>query len=485
MKIKLLNQQLLPGAIVFAFFWFLPVATSLAAAFNVRDFGAKADGTNNDAPAIQGAIDACNQSGGGEVVIPAGNYFSGKIVLKSNVTLKLENGAAIFESGEILDFDKDPPKGEHGYLIVATNQQNLVICGDGKIIGTGQEDLGRRNGEAHKANPSHRFGIVHFEDCQNVRLRNVTILDSEAHAVVFDECQNVFVDSVSIINNYFRVNTDGIDPDSCTNVFISNCYIVAGDDCICPKTDNGSLENLVVENCILESISAGFKLGTGSRGDFRDITVANCVIRNSGIGLGLFIKDGGTAERISFSNISIETTRKDTPVNSGLRNTIIPIYIDLTKRTPDSPLSRIRNVSFSNIQISSDNSIVIQGLTNRPIEGLMLDNITFRVNNAFDFSQRTKREGGESTYRDENRTLYVRQPTWCALANVKDFAVYNLHLSCGEDISKEFPRSVISIFNSQNGMVKNVSRAPAPPVGAPAVLVLKDCSSVSGDPLNN
>jgi hypothetical protein len=485
MKIKSLNRRFLSQATVLAGFLFWPAVASFAVTLNVHDFGAKADGKNNDAPAIQAAIDSCNQSGGGEVVIPAGNYFSGKIILKSNVTLKLENGATILESGDILDFDKNGPKGEHGYLIVATNQENIVICGDGKIVGTGQGDLGRRAGEVHQANPPHRFGIVHFEGCQNVRLRDMTILDSEAHAVVLDECKDVFMDGLSILNNYFRVNTDGVDPDSCTNVFISNCHIVAGDDCICPKTDGGPLENLVVQNCVLESISAGFKLGTGSRGDFRDIMVANCVIRNSGIGLGLFIKDGGTVERVSFSNISIETTRQDTPVNSGLRNTVIPIYIDLTKRTPDSPLSRIRDISFNNIEISSDNSIIIQGLTNRPIEGLTLDNISFRANGAFDFSQRTKREGGESTYRDENKTLYVRQPTWCALANVQGLTINNLRLFCSEEISKQFPRSVISIFNSENGVVKNISRNPLAVAGTPEDVVLKNCRDVSTESGSN
>ncbi len=450
-----------------------------AATFNVRDYGAKADKISNDAPAIQAAIDACNGAGGGDVLVPAGNYFSGKIVLKSGVTLRLENGASIFESGDILDFDKNPPKGEHGYWIVATNADNIVLCGDGQIIGTGQGDLGRRAGGQKLPDPAHRFGIVHFIDCENVRMRNVSILDSEAHAVVFTECGNVFVNGVSIINNYFRVNTDGIDPEACTNVFISNCHIVAGDDAICPKTEgNRAMENLVVDNCILESISAGFKLGTASGGDYRDIKVSNCVIRNSGIGLGLFIKDGGTAERVSFSNISIETTTQDTPVNSNIRNSTIPIYIDLTRRTPDSPLSRVRDVTFDNIQIASDNSIVIEGLTNRPIQNVTLRDITFRVNGAFDFSQRIKREGGQSTYRDENRTLYVRQPTWCALANVNGLTVENFRVFCDQGISQKFPRSAISVFDSRNGILNDVSLEPPAGGAIPAVVVSSNCLNV-------
>lgn len=453
---------------------------SLADTFNVREFGAKADKTNNDAPAFQAAIDACNQAGGGEVVVPAGNYFVGKIAMKSEVTLKLENGARIWASGNITDYSKNPKHGEHAYLFVADAQKNIVIAGDGEMIGTGHADLGRLANAPKQPHPAHRFSLIRFENCQNVRLRNFTIRDSEAHAVVLSDCQNVFMDGVSILNNYFRVNSDGVDPISCTNVFISNCHIVAGDDCICPKAENGrALENMVVNNCILESISAAFKLGTASSGDFRDIQVANCVIRNSGVGLGLFIKDGGKVEDVSFSNISIETTRPDVPVNSGLRNSIIPIYIDLTKRDPDSPLSQIRDVSFNHIQIDSDNSIVIEGLPDRAIENVTLNDITFRVNSAFAFSKRVKREGGESTYRDANRTLFVRQPTYCALAYVNGLTVDNVRVLVPDEIFKEYPRSAIAVFNSENGVIENVRREPAGDQDALPAVTLSHCRGIA------
>jgi polygalacturonase len=465
--------------VIFCGLFCLAAIGGFAAMFNVRDYGAKADQTNDDAPAIQAAIDACNQSGGGEAVVPAGNYFAGKIVLKNNVTLKLENGATIWASGNIGDYDKNPSKDEHGYLIESENQENIAITGDGKLEGTGQAELGRREEENKSPLPAHRFGLIHFSNCRNVHLRDFGILFSEAHAVVFNECRDVFVDGVSILNNFLRTNTDGIDPTSCTNVFISNCHIIAGDDCICPKTEKGiALENLAVDNCILESIAGAVKLGTGSSGDFRDIKVSNCVIRNSGVGIGLFIKDGGTVERVSFSNISIETTSQDTPINARLRNNIIPIYIDLGKRNPDSSLSRIRDVSFSDIQISSDNSIVIQGMPERAIENLTLRNISFRVTKAFDFAARTKREGGKSTYKDENNTRFVRQPTCLALVYVDGFTVDNVRVTIEENVFKQFDRSALAVFNSQNGMVENVRREPLGKTGGQPMVTFNDCEQM-------
>src|ERR1700677_2362186 len=249
-----------------------------AATFNVRDYGAKGDKIANDTSAIQATIDACSQSGGGEVLVPAGNFYSGQITLKSNVTLDLQNGATIWESDNIRDFDKNPPKRGRSFLFVANGQENIVICGNGKIVGTGQDPLGRTN-ENKSVIPPYRFGAIQFVDCRNVRLRDFQILDSEAFTIVLDQCEDVHMDGLTILNNFLRINTDGIDPSSCTNVFISNCHITAGDDCICLKTRKGApLENVVVNNCVLESIAGAIKLGTGSSGDFRDIKVSNCVI---------------------------------------------------------------------------------------------------------------------------------------------------------------------------------------------------------------
>src|SRR5262249_31712724 len=160
------------------------------------------------------------------------------------------------------------------YLIVADGQENIGLIGQGAVQGVGKEDLGRRGPEVPD-NTSFRFGTMHLSNCKNVHVSDVRLLYSDWYAVSMSRCERVFFDRVSILNNFFRTNTDGIDPTSCKDVFISNCDIVAGDDCICPKTSKGDpLENLVVSNCVLESVSSAIKLGTGSDGDFRDIKVS-------------------------------------------------------------------------------------------------------------------------------------------------------------------------------------------------------------------
>jgi polygalacturonase len=147
---------------------------------------------------------------------------------------------------------------------------------------------------------------------------------------------------VSILNNYYRVNADGIDPVSCRNVHISNCHIVAGDDCIVCKTREGSpCEDIVVTNCTLESVATAVKIGTESPSDFRNIHFSNCVIRNSTVGIGMYIKDGAIAERISFTDCTVETIREPELVNTSMQNSVYPIFVDIEQRHKDSRIGRI------------------------------------------------------------------------------------------------------------------------------------------------
>jgi hypothetical protein len=451
-----------------------------AATYSVRDYGAKGDKAANDQAAIQAAIDACNQAGGGEVLVPTGNYSAGKIILKSNVTLELEAGATIWATDKMEDYDRPSPgpRDREPCLIEADGQENIAVIGHGTIVGTGQAELARRTGD-YTHLPAHRFGVIHFVHCRNARLRDIEIRFSARHTVKFNECEDVSVIGLSIFNNYLRTETDGIDPISSKNVLISNCHIVAGDDTICPKAEDGiPMENLVVDNCILESVSTALKFGTGSSGVFRDIRVSNCVIRNTTVGIGLYIKDGGGVERASFSNISIETPTPDMPIAASLRNNVTPIFVDLTKRSADTPLSHIRDVSFSDIQIQGPNSILIQGMAQRAIENLTLRNISFRVTTAFDFSGRVEPEGGGTHYKDENYTRFVRKPTYISLAHIDGLVVDDVRVLIDGAVFKQFDRSALAVSESKNVVIDNVQREPAGSEGGQPVVTLENCQHV-------
>jgi len=170
----------------------VPIGGSISM-FNIRDFGAKGDKLSNDQAAIQAAIDACNKAGGGTVYFPAGDYLSGAIRLLSHVTLQLDNGATLWASTK--------PEDYAGYgssrLLVAEDAEYIGIVGDGTIHGQGTADYGSRWGVPEQ--PPFRTGILRFQRCRNVAIRDVKILYSDSWAVHLKRCETVFIDGVTIL----------------------------------------------------------------------------------------------------------------------------------------------------------------------------------------------------------------------------------------------------------------------------------------------
>ncbi|MHC4327662.1 MAG: glycoside hydrolase family 28 protein [Planctomycetota bacterium] len=437
---------------------------------SIAEFGAISNKAADNTKAVQNAIDACSAAGGGMVYVPAGDYGCGGLRLKSNVSLHLEAGATLWVS----------PKKEHyeqgNRFLYAEDQTNITIEGRGTIRGTGQGDLQRRRGD-NKPKPEFRVGILRFVRCVNVMIKDITVRYSDSWTFDLEFCEKVYITGVSILNNYYRVNADGIDPVSCKNVHISNCYIIAGDDCIVCKTrDNAPCEDIVVTNCTMASNATAVKIGTESRSDFRNIHFSNCVIRDSTVGIGIYIKDGATAERISFSNCTIETIRKPELVRESLLNSIYPIFVDIEKRDPESRIGRIRDLTFSDINIVSDNGILIQGMSRPNIENLILRNITMRVDRGFDYSQRKKHVGGSTrTTEDRRRTEFARQESYATLANIKGATVDHLQVWVPEEVYGRFPRAALSLNNVEGADLSHIRlRSGGAAKGAP-VVVMDNC----------
>jgi hypothetical protein len=432
--------------------------------YDVSRFGAHSGRTTNAAPGFQAAIDACFKAGGGTLYVPPGEYLCGGLLLRSRVSFYLEAGATIYASTKPEDYREHGPN-----LITARNAEYISIFGPGILHGQGTADLGRRPGFADEPRPQFRTQVLFLEDCRNVILRDFTILYSDSWACHLRHCEKVVVDGVTIFNNYFRTNSDGIDPDSCRDVRISNCHITAGDDCICLKTHDGlPCEDIVVTNCTTESCATAIKLGTASDGDYRNITISNCTVRNSTVGVGFFVKDGGTIESVTLSNLAIETLRDPNTVNAErLGRACYPLFVDIEKRRDDSPVGRIRNVLFSGIEIRSDTGILMQGMEQSVIENLTLHNISLRVTRPSDYSKRVKHAGGTVNPHDDRITRFARQPSYCALANARNVVVDNLRVDAAPGILEANSRSAVSLFNVQGALLRSVARSPA--VAGPVV----------------
>ncbi|MBI3697614.1 MAG: right-handed parallel beta-helix repeat-containing protein [Acidobacteria bacterium] len=356
----------------------LGASSALLAAsnFDVRDFGAKGDGSTKDTAAIQKAIDAAEKQGGGTVTLPPGNYLSGTIHLKSNVTLFLSNGATLLASPDNADFDpyetlpfKSVSDNETTYfhygLVTAENVHHIAILGQGTIDG----NRPRRRGPK----------TVSIKLCRFVTIRGITVQNSPNYSISFWGTDYIDIDGVTILNGY----ADGIDPDASRYVRISNCYIDCFDDAICPKAspsmgmeNRRSTEHLTVTNCVLRTNCSNFKFGTESSGDLKDVTVSNCTMfpREKGrrpiSGISLESVDGANIDGVVISNISM----------AGIET---PIFVRLGNRgrglNPPVPGSA-QNISISNILVrGASMASSVTGIPGYPVRRVSLSNIVITM----------------------------------------------------------------------------------------------------------
>lgn len=428
--------------------WLL-AACSEGGTVNVKDFQAKGDGKTLDTAAIQQAIDTCALSGGGTVIVPPGEYLCGTLHLASRVALQIEAGATIRQSRRPEDFPKSR------YLIVAQDAENVSITGEGTLRGIGDGDLGRRSDRSDAKMPDFRAGMVLFQNCRDVTIRQITCLLSDTWTLTFRFCENVTVEDVTIRNHYFHTNSDGIDPVSCKHVRISGCRITAGDDCIVCKTADGiPCEDVKVRDCQLETIATAIKLGTESSGDFRDMEFTDCTIRNSTVGLGIYVKDGGTVERIRFANIAIENYKPSGA--SNVEGAIFPFFMDIEKRHADSPLGHIRDVTLEDITITSGFGALVQGTPENVVERLVVKNLVFNVRDPQDWSQRRKHIGGRRTVSGQRDTEFARLPGWLVVAHARDLTVDGLTLVLPSDMVEADGRKPVILHAVSNPTIRDV-----------------------------
>ena len=310
---------------------------------------------------IQAAIDACSADRGGTVLVPRGQFRTGTLHLRSGVELHIARGAVLRASLSEADYD-----GRR--LIWAQGCSDIAITGPGVIDGEG---------------PSFPHGtlrphLIDLYDCENVALSSVTLRNSPAWTVHLLRCRHVRADGVVIENDVNRTNSDGINPDGCRDVRISDCYIQTGDDSIAVKctADAGPenpTEGVTVGNCVLVTRKTALKIGTETHGDIRDCVFSNITILGSSRGIGIWMRDGATIERLAFSNITMSLQEFDGEDKSGE-----PIRITLDRRRPESPLGRVRDIRISDLAVDTPWRSLLAGHPERPLEHITVEGMTVR-----------------------------------------------------------------------------------------------------------
>ena len=373
-----------------------------ASFYNVRTYGAKGNGVQLDSPSINKAIDAASGAGGGTVYFPAGNYLSGSIRLKSNITLYLDQGAMIVAIQDTTAYDKAEPNewGDryqyqdfghshwHNSLIWGEDLHDISILGLGMIYGKGLTRFLRQD------NLPNSLGnkAISLKNCHNVILRDFSILHGGHFGILATGVDNFTIDNLKI-----DTNRDGIDIDCCHNVRVSNCAVNSPwDDAICLKSSFGlgyacTTENVTITNCW---VSGGFEEGTmldgtykpigpgyranftgrikfgteSNAGGFKNVTISNCNFESCQ-GLALESVDGALLEDVTITNIT-------------MRNIIsAPIFLRLGSRMrgPEGvPVGKLRRIIISNIVAYDTRPAycsIISGIPGFDIEDVQLSNI--------------------------------------------------------------------------------------------------------------
>jgi polygalacturonase len=345
--------------------------------FNVRDFGAVGDGTNKDTVAFQKALDTCAVGGGGEVIVPAGNYLIGSVQIGCGTVLRLETNSVILGSGDANDYPMMDIRWEGRWqpgrraLIYAANVDHTGIIGPGRI-----------EGNRAMAAPQNPRGAVVLEpiSCNDVRWEGFTVTQGGNWATHPTYCSDVIIKNVNIIGD-----RDGIDVDSCKNVRIENCDINTGDDCISLKSGRGlngarigkPADDILISNCTLRGRRfAGVGIGSETSGGVRNVKIEHCKFdcRTFGIYIKTRIGRAGVIENISGDDLDVLAGGflKINLVSAGNLNT----SDDPVEGDAGIPLGR--NYSFTNVRLKNCARLVdAKDISpQKPLAGFSLVNVT-------------------------------------------------------------------------------------------------------------
>lgn len=446
--------------------------------YDITDYGAEKG--RNSTSAIQKAVDECFAAGGGRVVIPAGTFITGPVILKSNVNVFLESGAVLKGSENIEDYRSGNTRRG---IFFCEDACNISITGDGTIDASGshfydftknhgspdfdrsltrQKDDYMKDGTFFSDGPVKRLAMpgmtIVFFHCTGITLSGITVKDTPIWAIRFGYCEDVLVTGITIRNNILIPNSDGIHCTASRNIRISDCDIVAGDDAIImtgfDKNENTPpysmeeqekktygnksiyAENMSVTNCQLRSSSAGIRIGYGQH-PIRHCIFSNITIYESNRGIGIFAHDTTDIEDLIFDNIIIETRL----YNGHWWGHGEPIHLSCASRFPEHNAGQIKNVIFSNIIATGGQGIIVYGQKESRIENLTFNNIRLFIKNG----RETLSYGGNFDLRPaagKNLQIFEHAIPGIYAQYINNLSVNGFNLSWDQDLPDYYTNAI-------------------------------------------
>jgi polygalacturonase len=386
--------------------------------FEITKFDAVADGEKLCTRSIADAIRACNQAGGGSVIIPKGRFLTGAVHLDSNVNLHLEEGATLAFSTDPKDYlpvvftrFEGTECMNYSPFIYAFEKTNIGVTGKGTLDGqagpehwwpwAGKDRMGWKRGTANQENDRNALTAMGDKDvpveqrvfgeghllrpnfiqpyrCTNVLLQGFRIVQSPMWELNPVLCRNVTVRGIDIDSH--GPNNDGCDPESCDGTLITNCTFSTGDDCIAVKAGrnrdgrrvNVACQNLLIRDCVMKDGHGGVSIGSEVSGGIRNVLIENCQMSSPNLERALRIKTnsyrGGVIENIGFRNVTV----------GEVREAVIEVdyFYQEGQGGPFTP--SVRGIDIANVTSQkSKHAIFMRGYKNSPVGGVTVANCNF------------------------------------------------------------------------------------------------------------
>ena len=369
---------------------------------------------------FQSLLDRAADAGGGRVEIPPGLHVCGSLELKSGVELHLCQGARLRAADDAslfparIRFEASRTANDKcGALLFARDANEVAITGFGTLDGGGDWEACP---DWKSAQSIFRPAVGFFENCSGLRIEGVRIVGAKWWTLHLMRCEDTMLRGIRMRSNW--PNSDGIDPDGCRRMIISDCHLICGDDCIVLKSTVGdTCEDICVSNCVLETPKACLKIGTESLGAFRNISMANCVLKGD-VAFGLYMKDGGCIENVQASNLLADMT------------SAYPFLIDAMPRDYRSgaPAGAIRNISLRGCRVRGPGRIWVEGTETEPVENISISDMDWDVTASIPENPEPKPVGSARVIIDPERPKYEASRAHLVAVHVKDLHVEGIRL---------------------------------------------------------
>jgi len=363
--------------------------------FNVKDYGAKGDGKTKDTNAIVKVIENIRVEGHGTLFFPPGVYLTAPFNLTSNIEVSVAHNATILGSLDLDDYPVIPPLPSYcqgremdgprySTLIHAEHANNITIIGPGIIDGAGEQWWNwTRSGTLKHT----RGGLIEIMYANHLVIRNIRLQNSPFWTVHPYSSNDILIERVTIVNPSNSPNTDGIDPDSSSNVHIVDCYVSVGDDVIaiksgideCGRKYGVPTANVTISGCTFGT-GHGISIGSEMSGGVKNVTIRDCVV--NGTQNGVRIKSqrgrGGVVEDVVYRGLTFIGNVGDA--------ILVDMFYSNVPPTNATATPKFRNVLVENLKGVAKVAGVFNCLPESPCENFTIRDVNLQTSQGFSCS---------------------------------------------------------------------------------------------------